>query len=57
MPVSFAKASPIKKSLLPCIKKVAGPLSVNVRKAFFTSCARGVVSSSPIQASKRSPRI
>ena len=49
MPVSLAKDSPIRKSLLPCMKKVAGPLSVNARKAFFTSCAKVVASSSPIR--------
>jgi len=37
MPVSFTKASPTKKSLLPWIKKVSGPLVVKAFKACLIS--------------------
>ena len=35
MPVSLANDSPTKKSLLPCIKNVSGPLVVKDRRAFL----------------------
>ena len=41
MPVSVANDSPTKKSLLPCIKKVSGPLVVKERRACFISYKEG----------------
>ncbi len=41
MPVSLANDSPTKKSLLPCIKNVSGPLVVKERRAFFISYEEG----------------
>ena len=41
IPVSFANDSPTKKSLLPCIKKVLGPLVVKERRACFISYEEG----------------
>ena len=41
MPVSLANDSPTKKSLLPCIKNVSGPLVVKDRRAFFISYEEG----------------
>ena len=55
-PVALQNFLPIKKSRLPCCINKATPLSVSCLKAFCISTPVGQLSSSPIQASNKSPR-
>lgn len=56
-PAALQNALPIRKSRLPCMMKIGVPLSLSSRRASQMERWKGVMPSSPIQASKKSQNV